>query len=1062
MLSGRGEWRFGMALLAVCLVCGQPVHAGDRRMTNGSLLVPACARGECRSGAGARVQGALLQTAALSVALGPGGSRMGNLRLRDQPRRSRARLPSWYRRAQTAEVRGQAAPVAQVRSAPVQPSVRTRVRERVVAGANERSQGAELERQGRAAASVSTDARPGRQRAAALPRPEVRAARHRRLIQESLEAMVSEMDWEAQERELRDVPAAQMSSPEQTSLVNHNFSSTIRDNPSGNYRLAESVLLNSTTDLPLSNETHPFRGTLKGTVDTSLRIDLNESAGRNLHVFGGLANASVDLSVENSRLINNNGGVALFGGSTDNSTLTLQVSDSALEAQGGSHAALVEKLGDNNEITLRMRDSNITVSGSSASGEPLVAGPVAQTLGRNNSLHVYNSSGNRVMAQGEGQQAPVVASLGWGHLDFRRCSRAHVPGGCPVDFASPDDWLDQSDLADNHVRAKVAGQGERAHASLAGSYGQKDWHGVHRLEQKRVTGNRIEALIPASGAGLGLASLGLVHDLKNISYPDSNPPCPPCVHINTNNGAEFQIRQQACGNNTVTGSVRDTVAVDRPVASLSVTTDHSLSVTADHSHNPTDHSPAPMGTDFAVNNRLWVVQKNLSENQLVVAGEGAGGNSSKALVGSFESRTGESARGNCPALPRDDLPYVALFLFSGGDRRLPISAENDAVLEYPSHAKCDHDSLIDEAAYSFGDNVTGLDHDCLRDPDKCESSDFGRVGRVRVIVSSTHRDGWEQVHKAFCETVPRLFDGKDRHAENICECSASGSCPHGADTSCHNPGEVFHSLVPATGSDNMWLLVSRQTWPAGSEGNHSSTDLFRVESFHSPVRAGGLPHVQHASTGDWLYNGTRVVPEAGGRVMAHASSRELHHLYQTGADPEPLQLTWIAFPLPAPHLRSFNGVPFLEGGSRILPAGTQLMLLSTRDGHFELLGEVNVWTRNSTHDATVDVERWTSPGVEPQGIHQKRSYVLAQEREPPPLALALALSPSIHTHWLYSLHRRDGVNAEDSAGPQEFQIRRWDISQNNATLDTSWEVKCLQAEVDPLAPGRLIVSDNGA
>ncbi|MCY4472752.1 MAG: hypothetical protein OXC07_08065, partial [Kistimonas sp.] len=98
-----------MVLLAAALwVCGQPGHAGDRVMTNGSLApAPGCVRGACRPGpgAGARLQGAFLQTAALSVALRPGSAQAQQLRksgLRAQSRSRRARLPSWYRRAQVA------------------------------------------------------------------------------------------------------------------------------------------------------------------------------------------------------------------------------------------------------------------------------------------------------------------------------------------------------------------------------------------------------------------------------------------------------------------------------------------------------------------------------------------------------------------------------------------------------------------------------------------------------------------------------------------------------------------------------------------------------------------------------------------------------------------------------------------------------------------------------------------------------------------------------------------------------------------------------------------------
>ena len=92
-------------------------------------VAPPCHRSDCRPGQNpaVRVQGALLQAAALSVASASLGRQGSGRPGKDLPRRHKTRLPSWYKRAQAAQLRGQAVPVA----ARVQRQVpiRARVRE---------------------------------------------------------------------------------------------------------------------------------------------------------------------------------------------------------------------------------------------------------------------------------------------------------------------------------------------------------------------------------------------------------------------------------------------------------------------------------------------------------------------------------------------------------------------------------------------------------------------------------------------------------------------------------------------------------------------------------------------------------------------------------------------------------------------------------------------------------------------------------------------------------------------------------------------------------------------
>jgi len=1027
-----------MVLLAAALwVCGQPGHAGDRVMTNGSLApAPGCVRGACRPGpgAGARLQGAFLQTAALSVALGPGSAQAQQLRksgLRAQSRSRRARLPSWYRRAQVAEMRSQAMPAPQL-AASVPARARARVREPAVPAAGDRSQGREFVRQGRASSSLAAAAdsapepAPARVRSA-VTRAETRGARHRRLIQESLEELDGEMemDWEAEAREPRDVPSRPMPDPSATPLGSTNFTSAIKADPSGNYELVEPVTLTTTTDLPLSNASHPFRGTLRGRGSNSLEVYLTKTnqtnhTGGDLHLFEGLANATIDLSVKDSHLVNTRGSVALFGGSTEDSSLALRVSHSTLLAYRGSHAALVEKLGANNNLDVTLSDSRVLVSEPSVGQGPLVAGPVAHTVGQNNSMHVHDSDGNWVHALSwkDGQHSPVVASLGWGQLNFNSSTRDSEGSGFgsgvapDIDFNRLDDRLEQSNLtnnnvqarvANNNVQARVAGVGGHAHASLAGSYGQRERHGVHRLEQREIMGNNVTAEVQQnvtaevqqheSAVGLGLASLGLVHDLRDA------------VHSKGRDAAVFQIRQKGCSGNNVTGAAKGRTEGDQPVvvASLALTTDHSTMPEDAFGH-------------------FWIVQNNLSNNSLNAVGDAGRGKA--VLVGSAELPADIRHCTNA-----EPYPHLALFLFSGGESGLPLSIANDSVLRYPSEDRCERSSVIDEAAYSFACNTTEQDCACLRDPGQCPGM---KTHGIQVIAKSTDATGWKKVNKAFCETVPALF-GEDP----LCRSRQS----------CHNPGEKFHSLLPA--GDGEWLLVTRQTWPDGSAGNSASTDLFRLLSFRpqsgQPPGLRGRGLTAHCKSEGQVYTGTRVVPDNGGRVMALASGEfgesgesgeHLFHVYQARDASTQSPLRWTVF--------SRNATEGCEHAFEVVesvPAGGQLMLLSgSEDG----TSGIDVWTRNSTHNGTV--ERWALSDPEAP----RRSYVLALEGESPPLALAY------NDTWLYSLHGKE-IDDGDVAGWKDFRIQRLRLSDQTAMPDSEW--RCVRAQSQ--APGRLVVGDAG-
>ena len=181
-------YRAGLASLAVWMALSPGLMAGERNLS--ASVAPVCARGECRPAphAGARVQGALLQAAALSVVGGPRGAQTAGGRVKDLPRRSQARLPSWYRRAQAAQLQGQSPTVAAGRNATAPPR-QARVRESsggAAVGTGGRVRTPSLPSM-RDASTAAVEPKPSR--SAIRPRSEARGARHRRLIEESMEQL---------------------------------------------------------------------------------------------------------------------------------------------------------------------------------------------------------------------------------------------------------------------------------------------------------------------------------------------------------------------------------------------------------------------------------------------------------------------------------------------------------------------------------------------------------------------------------------------------------------------------------------------------------------------------------------------------------------------------------------------------------------------------------------------------------------------------------------------------------------------------------------------------------
>ena len=173
----------GPVLLALSFSFCCCVWAGEK--ATAVSRAPACQQGDCRPLAGAaRVQGALLQAAALSVVSAVPGSPTGRRPLKALPRRSRSRLPSWYTRTQMAQWR-HTAPLPTVAHRSVRPGTEARVRESSAAAMPEpddRSRPAAGHRLPAAATRHLASFSSARSGGA---RPEARGARHRRLVQAS-------------------------------------------------------------------------------------------------------------------------------------------------------------------------------------------------------------------------------------------------------------------------------------------------------------------------------------------------------------------------------------------------------------------------------------------------------------------------------------------------------------------------------------------------------------------------------------------------------------------------------------------------------------------------------------------------------------------------------------------------------------------------------------------------------------------------------------------------------------------------------------------------------------
>ena len=844
-------------------------------------------------------------------------------------------------------------------------------------------------------------------------------------------------------------------------LVSRNFS-CIGHNLGGDYQLVEPVVLNTGMGLPLGNDTHPFTGRLTGTGSNSLELHLGREDPGDLCIFGGLEQATVNLCVHDSDLDCAHGDVALFGGHTkdsdlhlrlhndslracdgnvalcagrmDNTTLDVQMDHCELTSEKGHYAALVEELGEHDHVHLSMNDSHFTMKDTRIlpgdAQNCLVAGPVARTCGSDNEMDIEHVCHNLVevvaTAGGGSTESLTLASMGWGYM---KASGTTAP--------LANNSLHQCDLNDNVVRTEVkgrAGSRERAHASLAGTCSTGGWH---RLKQSTIADNRVE--VDVSGAAAGVASLGLVHDAIGE--------------------AQFQMRQQQCQNNTVrvrAGSASQGMAA----ASLALASDdsgcgfrcvlrctcpclhargHSCDIFMEDTARDADwcvfcaryNAPCIYSCRSSCPAvEAWIAQQAMTGNSLSQSGAIASVSSATLLGGGIRGDTNPATGGTCPA-PQE------VFLFSGGQTDWPLTVPvvNSSVTTLHNlgpgrEQKCrlvyergciensrPGEGLVDQAAYSFH---------CTEEDGNCPAGG--------LLFDSTVPDDWAQVNTAFCETVPQLFDDK------VTRCNTTRVC--------HSPGEQIHALVPPGPEDERWLLVTRQTWPAGSPGNLSDIDLFRVLPFSSPLSPNSSPQLQNLPPGTGegyqpagrLYNGSRVVPEGEETVQAQAavvSQGTLYLAYQTAAPKggNDSRIHWATVPLEA----AVNATEFRKGTAGTLPSGAQLMLLSEEDDG------LNLWFRHE--EGTVERRSLAAIRQQGQSATATATFVLASGTDTQPLALAR------QGDHLYSLHQESGrlklQRAHVTTGEQDPD---WEACLDNPLPAQPWQLQVHNAT------GRLLLA----
>ena len=588
----------GTLALVLLLSWGQAL-AGEKGTAVSAA--PVCHRSDSRSGqSGAvRVQGALLQTAALSVASGAVGSSVGRRQLKNLPRRHQSRWPSWYTRAQAARLRGQQAAVAAVSHA-VPSSARTRVREssgtagRSAAGgvrSPPRPQAVALKKGGQLESPSSK---------ASWPRPQARGARHRRLVQESLDALDEDLasltlsesargsdgalsasapDPEAtgQGRQARSLsPAAS----EPAVLTRHNLKDI---QPQGIYRInvtqdADLVLFDSTCpnitriNLTLVDSHIESRGDLVVfACDLSgipAEVSIQGStlvAGKKLHLIGARAMQDCDISVNignNSHLDAKNGDLGLVaegcmgfpGGQPLH--LAFDISDSQLSAAHCSGLALrflgpVSDLGNSRlhgpQVQVGIENSNITTNDCD------IALTGAWLLGPVDDLHMELSiDKGRLKATG-GTVSLVHSLFRKARLDCQ-INNSQLSSNAPKAFASVVRGMGPLallDLSMNLTHITAAGTGTRAVASPVGDIRGLD----NRVRIHDCEGNRIEAESGQQSGGLStaraVASLGWAPDQID--------------QIACNSGAtrhNSTLIQTGLNNNTVLARVRKTPSSD--------------------------------------------------------------------------------------------------------------------------------------------------------------------------------------------------------------------------------------------------------------------------------------------------------------------------------------------------------------------------------------------------------------------------------------------------------------------------------------------------------------------
>ena len=434
----------------------------------------------------------------------------------------------------------------------------------------------------------------------------------------------------------------------------------IKDDLDGCYRMVESAFVDGdqTRALPIGNSTHPFTGTLEGGW-YGVRVNWTRPQGD-----------------------------ALLFGAIRNSSITLVVGGSQLEALDGSRAALIGEMQDANSLRIpRFYHNRFAASGEGTTE----VGLVARTSGARNEVRLEsafdNSLSARALPPSSSCSPPclhrAVASLGLGTIAAGGPQRIvqHRVGGNLLQARASFHRLGTAEMAQ-----RPANSSAQASVAALGLLGDPAGAQVRIASvQELLYDNSLaaEADNIRSTAG-SFATAG--HACASLGYGDLG--CSSAVPVPAEEW--LWVEQINCRNNAVRASSRD------------------ASVAAG---NATRAGEPAGGTARAS------LVSSAAVHSLQVQHRNVGGGSLQALAD----------RGEAERILLAPARQARVRLYAGGFAGVPLFSSRGA------RTQCMASSLIDRAGYQAGNLTCEQPHNASRQPDP-------------IVYNSLEPDDWRQLH----------------------------------------------------------------------------------------------------------------------------------------------------------------------------------------------------------------------------------------------------------------------------------------------------------------------------